>query len=293
MRFWLKVTSAPTIELPEYAAFAEELGFEGLMIGEHLLQPPASHAASNVAQKTPSIYPYGDGVPTWNPQMNRPDPWVAFAACASVTERLRFCSDVSIPTHEAISWAKTIATTATLAPGRVVFGLGVGWMQEEFAATGYSFSRRGQTVDGLIEMMTKLWDGGTISVDVGLGDVEMRLSPPLPPSRIPVMIGGHSPAAFRRAARHSGWLGAEVVLDELAATVTAIEKEREAIGREGPFEIIVALAADQHSADAYLRAEENGVTGINVNIWDFATNEARQERFTQLRAFAEQHIHSG
>ena len=70
--FWLKVTSAPTIELPEYAAFAEELGFEGLMIGEHLLQPPASHAASNVAQKTPSIYPYGDGVPTWNPQMNRP-----------------------------------------------------------------------------------------------------------------------------------------------------------------------------------------------------------------------------
>ena len=82
------------------------------------------------------------------------------------------------------------------------------------------------------------------------------------------------------------------MLDELVASVTAIEKEREAIGREGPFEIIVALAADQHSADAYLRAEENGVTGINVNIWDF-DQRGSAGGLTHLCAFAEQHIHSG
>ena len=78
--------------------------------------------------------------------------------CASVTERLRFCSDVSIPTHEAIE-GEDHRHDRNPGTGAVLFGLGVGWMQEEFAATGYSFSRRGQTVDGLIVMMT---ESGTV-----------------------------------------------------------------------------------------------------------------------------------
>lgn len=270
MKVWLRLASVPTQDLPRWAIAAEALGFEGLSVGEHVLEPPTPD------QPTLSVYPYSGAAP-WPTRMLRPDPWVAFAACAAVTTRLKFMTDVSIPVHEPVNWAKAIATASVISGGRVALGAGVGWLREEFAATGNDFSRRGRLLDERLELMQRLWAGEGMAVEAGAGPVALPMTPPYPAARVPIMIGGASAPAWRRAARHDGWLGAEVVVEDLSATISILAQERQAIGRDGPFEIVVALKDDPCTRESYEAALAAGATAVTTYAWSFqgATTEAR------------------
>ena len=132
MRFWQSLHFVPPEELIPLAREAEAAGFAGVSLGDHLVRPPADGG---------SPYPYtADGKPSWPVDAPFPDPWVTSAAIAQATTTLQVSTSVYVlPARELFAVAKAIATAAFYADGRIVPGLGVGWLRSEFDATGARF----------------------------------------------------------------------------------------------------------------------------------------------------------
>jgi probable F420-dependent oxidoreductase len=184
---------------PEYAAAfaqaAEEAGFESLWSGEHVVMP-----------RGPSATPYrGSADGSWDRLGRRggmPDPLVWFAYVAGSTSRIRFGTGVLIlPEHQPAVLAKTAATLDHMSGGRLMLGIGVGEIPEEYEAVGMEFTNRGRRMDEYIDAMRTLWQQDEASFEgeyVRFDHVECR---PWPVRRtIPLFIGGSSDAAIRRAA---------------------------------------------------------------------------------------------
>src|SRR5262245_33514020 len=116
MKFWQSLSFVDTAELVAIARSAEEAGFEGLLVSNHLVEP----------EKFAPAYPYTpNGDPGFPPDTQWPEPWTAIAAMAAATSRIRFATMVFIlPLYDALEVAKCVATTAALAGGRVALGAG-------------------------------------------------------------------------------------------------------------------------------------------------------------------------
>src|SRR5713226_9661251 len=136
MEHWISVSRTSTTQLVALARKAEALGFGGLTVPDHLFTP----------QSLRSRYPYSaDGAVHWPPEAEWPDCWVAIAAMAAVTSRVRLTTGVYIlPLRNVFVVAKAVATAAVLSDNRVVLGVGVGWMKEEFDQLGQDFRARGK-----------------------------------------------------------------------------------------------------------------------------------------------------
>ena len=146
-------------------------------------------------------------------------------ALAARTSRIKFVNSVVIlPLRDPATAAKAVATAAYLSDNRIVLGVGVGWMKEEFELTGQNFHDRGKRMDEMIEVMRLLWSGEMIEHHGRFFDFPPMQMSPAPTQRVPIVIGGQSDAALRRAARNDGWFGADAyqpdvllpLLDKLA-----------------------------------------------------------------------------
>jgi probable F420-dependent oxidoreductase len=176
------------------ARLAEQAGFDTLLAIDHVVLP----------QSYDSVYPYSpDGrMPAANTAAY-PDPliWMAFALAA--TTRLKLMTGVIIlPQREPLVLAKQMATLDMMSQGRVELGIGVGWLREEFAAIGVPFEKRGKRADEYLGAMRALWAGDGASYQgefVNFTDVNSNPKPVR--GNIPIVIGGHSEAAARRAGR--------------------------------------------------------------------------------------------
>ena len=129
-----------------------------------------------------------------------PDPliWLAFVAAATTELRLG-TGIVILPQRNPVILAKELATLDSLSGGRVEFGIGVGWLKEEFEALGVPWARRGARTDEYIEAMRALWDGDHAAYEgefVSFDDVSSNPKPAQ--GRVPIHIGGHSRAAAER-----------------------------------------------------------------------------------------------
>ncbi|MFN2543452.1 MAG: TIGR03619 family F420-dependent LLM class oxidoreductase [Actinomycetota bacterium] len=265
MRFWLALAFQPPHELIPLARAAEGAGYHGVTLSDHLLHP----------RDLRSPYPYSkDGTPPFDADTPWPDPWVAIAAMAAVTERLRFTTNVYVAAaRDVFTVAKTVATAAVLSNGRVALGTAAGWMREEFELTGRDFDRRGRTLDETIQALRLLWWGDFVEFE---GDhlrfPSLKISP-APADPIAIYVGGESEAALRRAATlGDGWIGNAQSLEAALLLAARLRTMRE---REGPFEVIVPLIT-RPAPDIYRRAEDGGVTGIITRPWrDDATLEAK------------------
>jgi len=178
------------------AQTAEEYGFESLWAPEHVIM-----------SRAPGATPYR-GMP--DGKMDRlarrggiPDPltWLAFVAAA--TSRIKLGTNVLVlPEHQPTVLAKTAATLDHLSKGRLMLGIGVGELPEEYTAVGMDYANRGRRMDEYIDALRTLWRDDVASFDgehVRFDQVECR---PWPVRRsIPLHIGGASAAAIRRAAR--------------------------------------------------------------------------------------------
>ena len=120
--------------MPELARFAEELGFHGLMVGDHLLWPAEI--------ETP--YPYSpDGKIFVPPDTPWPDPWVLFAHLGAVTRKLHFASNIYLAAlRDPLTVAKSVSTAAALTQDRIVLGVSAGWLKEEYEQVGIDFETR-------------------------------------------------------------------------------------------------------------------------------------------------------
>ncbi len=214
MKFYVSSAFLNTREIVEIAKAADELGYDGIGIPDHVVN----------LETLQTPYPYTkDGQRRWQPFTDWPDPWVLVGALAQVTTRLRFVTTVYIPAmRNPYSAAKAIGTAAVLASGRVELGIGIGWCREEFALMGQQFDARGKRTDEIIDLMRALWEPGWTQFDGEFYPTPRLEMQPTPPP-IPIYAGGLSDAALRRAARNDGWIG------DLIKTDRAIE----AVGRFG------------------------------------------------------------
>jgi probable F420-dependent oxidoreductase len=238
MRFWQAITWCETEQLPEIARFAEDVGFHGLMGGDHAVYP----------ETIAPDYPYADdGVPPMQPDDEYPDQTAIFAAMAAVTRRLRFTTGVYVlPLRNPHEVARATATLAILSGGRFVLGVGVGWMKEEFDIYGVDFHRRGRRTDEMIEVLQKLWTGRVVEHHGEHFDFPRVQLSPAPGEPPPIYIGGASEIALRRAARvGDGYIGAGTDPDDVPGLLQRLHELREEYDRaDRPFEAMLGLTAE-------------------------------------------------
>jgi probable F420-dependent oxidoreductase len=173
---------------------AEAAGFESIWGGEHVVLPDAIR----------SRYPYTtDGKIPAEPDTPIPDPliWLAFAAAAAPTLRLGTCILI-VPQRNPLVLAKELATLDRLSGGRVELGLGVGWLKEEFEALGVAWERRGARNDEYVAAIRALWAGPHAEFHGEFVDFAPVTCSPRPVQKsIPILVGGDTDAAIRRAVR--------------------------------------------------------------------------------------------
>lgn len=230
--------------LKEYAVAAEEVGFDCLYAPEHVV----FFASYN------SKYPYSpDGSPSFPPDVGLYDPLFVCAVASMVTTRLRTATSVMIlPERPALLTAKEVMTLDHISGGRFDLGVGIGWSDEEYAALGVPWERRGRRADEYVEAIRAAWQNDIAAYQGEFVQFENAVLRPAPVrGTVPIIVGGDSPAAMRRAARlGDGWYGwwAGVELEPHLARLRGIMAEE---GREqGPgWSLRVGLPIAHESPD--------------------------------------------
>ena len=181
----------------ELAQAAEAAGCESIWTVEHVVVP-AGYA---------SQYPYAkDGrMPGGREDFDIPDPLIWLSYVAAATNKIRLATGVMImPQRNPLVTAKAVATLDRLSKGRMILGIGSGWLEEEFDALGVSFDDRGDRTDEYLEAMKQAWASDTASYRGKFVNFSNVYSRPQPANgHVPIIVGGHS----RRAARRAGELG--------------------------------------------------------------------------------------
>ncbi len=180
--------------LAGFAQHAEAVGCDSLFFADHIVFPAAKQAP----------YPYADSgdYPWDNEHTQLPEPLALMAFLSGVTQSLRFGTAVLVlPQRHPILLAKQLATIDVLSGGRAELGIGAGWLADEFDALGYSFDDRGARTDEYIDVMRELWANPVASFTgptVAFDRVQLTTHP-RQPGGVPIIVGGHSPPALRRA----------------------------------------------------------------------------------------------
>lgn len=179
----------------ELAQAGEEAGFDSAWSVEHTVVP----------QGYASVYPYAQGgrMPGKESEFVLPDPLIWMAYVASATTRIKLGTAILIlPQHNPVHVAKQVATIDYLSGGRVLLGVGVGWLKEEFDALGVPFDGRGRRADEYIAVMRELWSSDSPTFHGEFVDFDGAHCQPQPVKRsVPIIIGGDSKPAARRAGR--------------------------------------------------------------------------------------------
>ncbi len=199
------------------ATAAEAAGFESLWAGEHVVLPDPQVPPSPMAPQDPAL-----------------DPIVALTWAAAATRSIRLGTGIVIlPQRNPVVLAKQVASLDVLSAGRLIFGVGVGYLEPEFRAIGADFAARGRLTDEYLDAMEHLWyddhpehHGPTVD----FGGVDAHPRPRQRP--VPVVIGGHTASAYRRAVqRAQGWYGFSLTPDALAECVAGLRRAAEQVER--------------------------------------------------------------
>jgi len=188
---------------------AEALGFADVWASEHVILPKGAPYPPSPAFLEPIL------TLTW---------------AAAATRRVGLGTSVYVlPMHHPVPVAKQIASLQCLSGGRVIFGIGVGWLEAEFAALGAPFRERGRRMDESIALLRALWSDDPVSFEarsVPTEIAEMRMQP-LPSPPIPIWAGGISDQALARAVRLcDGWHGTRLTPEKAAPIVERLRRER-------------------------------------------------------------------
>ena len=236
------------------AQAAEAAGFESLWTVEHTIVP-AGYA---------SAYPYDQSgkMAGGRNDIPLPDPliWMAFVAAA--TTNIKLATGILIlPQHNPVIAAKQIATLDHLSRGRILLGVGVGWLKEEFDALGVPFAERGARMDEYIQALRELWAGDAPTFKGRYVAFAGAYCRPQPVNKsVPIIVGGHSEPAARRAGRlGDGFFPARGASAELIAIA---RQAAHTAGRDpAKLEITVSLPDDLAELETLGRL---GVTRVLV-----------------------------
>lgn len=255
----------PALEL---AHAAERAGFDSLWTVEHVVLPTKYEP---LYPETPDgRFPFDVSEPIADPLV-----WLAFVA--NVTEHMKLGTAVLVlPQRNPLIAAKEVATLDRLTDGRVLLGVGAGWLREEFQALGVDFERRGARLTESIQVMRALWAGGPASYAGGTAAFDDVISHPQPvrPS-VPVHIGGFTvPAAVRAGRLGDGFFpGGYGERERLAVLVERARREAADCGRD-PDELEITArwtknAAELDDLGVLHQLEDLGVHRVVVPAWVF------------------------
>jgi probable F420-dependent oxidoreductase len=257
------------------AAAAEAAGFESVWTGEHVVLPDPQVPPSPVPPQTPFL-----------------DPAVALAVAATATTTLRLGTGIVIlPQRNPVVLAKELASVDVVSNGRLIFGLGIGYLKPEFDALGVSFDHKGARAIEYLEAMLALWISEHPSYSgrfVSFGGIDAQPRPVQRPHP-PIVIGGRTPQAYRRAVTHgNGWYGFALDPSEAAACLGELRQALASHPRPdtlGRLEISVTPRGPL-DREAVKRFADLGVHRL-IPYWPVPTEAALHERLTR---FAEQVI---
>jgi probable F420-dependent oxidoreductase len=207
------------------ARAAEELGYDSVWTGDHVVFPVESASA----------YPYHRGGAYSPDPLIAYDALIALAVVAGCTERVELGTGVLVlPQRNPLLLAKQLASIDSLSNGRLILGAGAGWLAEEFVALGApDFALRSDVLEEWVAILRSCWTDDEPRFE----GRHYRFDPihfdPRPARPVPILIGGNSQAALRRAGRiGDGWFGTAVTLEEASASIAAVRRSAELAGRD-------------------------------------------------------------
>lgn len=273
----------PSFYVP-LARAAEDAGYDSMIIPDSVCYPAESDAR----------YPYNpDGTREFLEDKPFIEPFALVPALGAVTERLRFTTFVvKLPIREPVLVAKQATSVAVLTDNRFALGVGTSPWPEDYAVTHVAWERRGARMNEMMEIIRGLSTGDWFEYEGEIFRVPRIKMSPAPSEPIPLLVGGHSDAALRRAARlGDGWMHGGGDPEDLPHLLRRLQELREEHGRAGePFEVH-AISLDAYSADGVRRLEDEGVTDAIVGFrWPYEVGPDRQplsEKTDALRRFAD------
>jgi probable F420-dependent oxidoreductase len=240
------------------AQAAERFGFESIWTVEHVVIP----------QNYQSPYPYSpSGKIPGSEDVPIPDPLLPLAYAAAITKTLKLGTGVMIlPQRHPLYVAKEVATLDVLSNGRVILGIGSGWLKEEFDSLGLDFHQRGARTDEAINSLRALWSPEAASSFHGkhfsFGPVKC-FPKPVQKGGVPIVVGGHSPAAAKRAGRYgNGFFPAIAEPDKLKELFAMMSAEAKKAGRD-PKQIELSCMG-RAKVDALKALQDIGVERVVV-----------------------------
>jgi probable F420-dependent oxidoreductase len=242
------------IHLPQYgrvsgpesitraAVHAEQLGFAGVWVSDHIVQP--------AAQDYPSPYLF--------------DPLVTLTWAAAVTTRIGLGTSVLVvPQHPLLELANTLASLDALSNGRLIVGVGVGWSAGEYTALGQDFHHRGDRLDEALSLWRTVWTDDPASFHGPTVDFEDLRVLPHPAHRIPFWVGGSGARAERRAVEHGdGFHFIGLKPDEIAEPIRRLREHRS----EADFVMSLRTGWDPQGMDPeVIRAEREAYEAAGIS----------------------------
>jgi probable F420-dependent oxidoreductase len=242
----------------EVARWARELGYHSLWVTDHVILP----------ERVDSWYPYrSHGRWDYDPATPWMDPLLSLGWAAHAAPGLQLGTSVLVaPLRNPFLLAKQLSTLDFLSGGRVIFGIGAGWMREEFDIVGQGYDDRGRRVIEMVDLMRALWTGDSVTFHGTYYHVDdARMHPRPANGRIPIVWGGHSDHALKRVARvGDGWHPTQVSLDELRAGLAKLRGYCAECGRAYESLMIVARPGNIYTVtpEAHAAHIEMGVTHL-------------------------------
>jgi probable F420-dependent oxidoreductase len=255
----------PVRTLVDLARAAEDLGYTTAWLPDHVLPP------GEFGQAFGGVY----------------EPLVTIGHLAAVTERLRLGTSVLVvPLRDPFVLAKQVATLHQLSGGRVILGVGVGWNKPEFDAMGADYPHRGAVTDDALALLRHLFAGGTAPYRARRFSYEQGVFAPVPDGNVPIMVGGNSDAALRRAARYGDiWQGIP------ADPGTFAERVRTLAGLAAGRAVVPALRIGwdgrtpvERVADTAVAYREAGAAQLAVHFGEYDGVVGRMEAFAATLA---------
>ncbi|MGH4006827.1 MAG: TIGR03619 family F420-dependent LLM class oxidoreductase [Pseudonocardiaceae bacterium] len=256
-------------QITSFARTSEQLGYGSLWVADRVLAPVVPS----------DLYPAG-GTPQrpYPPEFRSAlDPVVVLAAAAAVTTTVRLASStLNAPWHNALLLARSLTSLDRLCGGRLDVGLGLGWLRDEYTATGTPWHHRGSRLEEILDVFHELWTHNPAEYhgrhfELPLAHVDLR---PVQPGGPPVLLGGWSPAALTRIGRRAaGWLPVHGMPADVTAQLwQTCRHAAEKAGRNPDLlrrELRISLDPGQdarYAADAVAQARDSGVDGAFLEL---------------------------
>jgi probable F420-dependent oxidoreductase len=265
-------------DLRRIGTLAEELGYDSLWLGEHIVVPDPRRPPSPMEPDDPIL-----------------DSIVALAFLAAHTERIRLATGIVIlPQRNPVVLAKQLASLDVVSGGRLTFGMGVGYLEPEMTAIGVPMERRGTRAMEYLAAMRALWEQERPSFEgefVRFADVNAHPRPLQRP--LPVVIGGYTPAVHRRAVAHAdGWYGFFLDRDGVEEQLAGVRQALADAGRaESDLEVTVTPRGriDADAVAAYGRLGVNRLVVLPPASFRAASSQVAETAWDELESFVHEH----